>query len=191
MADASLLPPSATRQERAIALSLSRLSAVPVPLRTLYNPATCPVNLLPWLAWSFSVGEWDSNWPEATKRAVIAASVAVHRIKGTKASITMALAAAGYPDATVIEGDSDNTYNGVVQFDGNATYGAANTTNWAHYRVRLGHPISNAQAQQVKRILAATAPARCVLVALEFDAVAATYNAAINFDGTYNYGIVG
>ncbi|HDR9259630.1 TPA: phage tail protein I [Burkholderia vietnamiensis] len=190
MVDTSLLPPSATSQERAFANTIARLSDVPVPIRTLYNPATCPVALLPWLAWSFSVGEWDSNWPESTKRAVIAASVAVHRIKGTKASIAMALSSAGYPDATIIEGDSNNTYDGSIQHDGRATYGTPSETNWAYYRVRLGHPISNAQAEQVKRILAATAPARCVLAALEFDAVAATYNAAINYDGTYNYGIV-
>jgi phage tail P2-like protein len=190
MADPSLLPPSATDQERAIANSLARLSDVPVPIRTLYNAATCPLALLPWLAWAYSVGEWDSEWPEATKRAVIASSVAVHRIKGTPASIQMALTAAGYPDATIVEGDADNDYDGSILFDGKATYGQPNSSNWAYYRVRLGHPISNAQAAQVQRILSATAPARCVLAGLEFDEVAATYNAAINYDGTYNYGIV-
>jgi phage tail P2-like protein len=189
--DTSLLPPSATQSERNLANTVARLSDVPVPLRQINSAAACPVDMLPWLAWARSVNEWDSQWSEATKRAVIAASVAIHRTKGTVYSIKLALSSAGYPDALILEGDSDNIYDGsLVQHDGKASYGTPTTTNWAYYRVKLGHPISNAQAAQVKRILNATAPARCVLAAMAFDEVAATYNAEINYDGAFNYGIV-
>ena len=65
-----LLPPSATKQERALALATSRVSDVPLPIRTLWNPDTCPLELLPWLAWALSVDTWDPNWSESIKRAV-------------------------------------------------------------------------------------------------------------------------
>jgi phage tail P2-like protein len=88
-----LLPPSATSQERAIAAATSRVSDVPVPIRTLWNAQTCPVDLLPWLAWALSVDTWYSNWTEVRKRAVIAAAVSTARVKGTKKSVSEALAA--------------------------------------------------------------------------------------------------
>lgn len=186
----SLLPSNATAQERALSHTVARISDVPVPLRTLNNDQTLAASLLPWLAWARAVNEWDSNWTEATKRAVIASSIPLHRTKGTIYSIRLALSSAGYPDATILEGDADNAYDGLITYSGLATYGTPNATNWAYYRVRLGHPISNVQAAQVKRILRNTAPARCVLAALEFDEVAATYDGTMNFDGAYNYGIV-
>lgn len=35
-----------------------KLKKTPVSIRELWNPDTCPANLLPWLAWSFSVDRW-------------------------------------------------------------------------------------------------------------------------------------
>ena len=54
---ASLLPSNASGAEQALALSLARLSDIPVPNRDLWNPRTIPAHLLPWLAWSLSIGE--------------------------------------------------------------------------------------------------------------------------------------
>lgn len=93
---ASLLPPSATAQERAIEQATARVGAVPVPLRTLWDPDDCPAALLPWLAWTYSVDRWSSSWTEAQKRASIRAAAAVHRYKGTVASIRDAVGALGY-----------------------------------------------------------------------------------------------
>ena len=91
-----LLPPSASPQERAIALTCAeRCEDLPIPLRALWDPATCPADLLPWLAWTFSVDRWRSTWPEATKRSVIAAAMDVHRRKGTVASVRKAVEALG------------------------------------------------------------------------------------------------
>ena len=53
----SLLPHNASPQERAIEAATARLADVPVPLRDLWNPETCPAELLPWLAWAFGVDE--------------------------------------------------------------------------------------------------------------------------------------
>lgn len=89
----SLLPPSATSQERAIESATRRIGAVPTPLAGTWNPDTCPAHLLPWLAWALSVDNWDSRWSEAKKREVIRASVLVHRKKGTRHALERALGA--------------------------------------------------------------------------------------------------
>lgn len=89
-----LLPANATDQERAISNTLDR--PVPVIVREVWNPDTCPVALLPWLAWAFSVDTWDSAWTEAQKRGVIKASVAVHEKKGTIGALKAGLAGLGY-----------------------------------------------------------------------------------------------
>lgn len=90
-----LLPPSATKQERSLALSTARISDVPTPLRPLWNPDTCPVDLLPWLAWSLSVDTWSPTWSETTKRAVVRSAIATAKTKGTKKAVTDALSAIG------------------------------------------------------------------------------------------------
>lgn len=91
-----LLPPSASRLERGLDTATARLSDVTAPFGPLWNPATCPAPLLPWLAWAISVDQWDADWPEARKRAVIAASITVHKQKGTVSALTGAIAALGF-----------------------------------------------------------------------------------------------
>lgn len=88
-----LLPWNATPQERALSESAARVSDVPTPLRDLWNPDTCPPELLSWLAWAFSVDEWDTSWTEAQKREFIRRSVDVHRYKGTIGAVREALGA--------------------------------------------------------------------------------------------------
>lgn len=83
----SILPINATPQEQDIEASTSRISGIPTPLRDLWNPATCPADLLPWLAWAFTVPDWSPDWTDAQKRNVIATSVATHRVKGTVGAV--------------------------------------------------------------------------------------------------------
>lgn len=96
----TLLPPNSSRLERDLEQSLSR--ALPVNLLSLWQPENCPLDLLPWLAWAFSVDEWDSAWPEETKRAVVKESVYIHRHKGTKAAVNRALKLAHASDVAVL-----------------------------------------------------------------------------------------
>lgn len=91
-----LLPYNATKQERSLAETTARISDVPVVVREVWNPDTCPSNILPWLAWAFSVDDWDSNWTDEQKRRVIKESVYSQRIKGTIGAVTRQLAALGY-----------------------------------------------------------------------------------------------
>ncbi|MBA4087367.1 MAG: phage tail protein I [Novosphingobium sp.] len=87
----SLLPPNATGAERALEQAMRAgidLSAV----GTLWNPETCPPDVLPFLAWGLAISHWDSTWSEAQKRAAVAGAIPFHQIKGTHAAVEQILA---------------------------------------------------------------------------------------------------
>ncbi|MBI6603948.1 MULTISPECIES: phage tail protein I [Pseudomonas] len=96
MAEQHLLPVNATPLERQAAQALAQIQRVPIPLRQLCNPDTCPVELLPYLAWAFSVDRWDGNWNEATKRAAIRSSHYIHSRKGTIGALRRVVEPLGY-----------------------------------------------------------------------------------------------
>ncbi|QCR38002.1 phage tail protein I [Nissabacter sp. SGAir0207] len=91
-----LLPAGASALEMAAATACAEIARIPVPLRTLWNAQTCPVDLLPYLAWAWSVDRWDANWSESTKRAVVADSAYVHRHKGTIGALRRVVEPLGY-----------------------------------------------------------------------------------------------
>ena len=90
----SLLPLNSTLLERAIEAATHEVT--PVPLRTLYNPVTCPLPLLPQLAWAWSMDRWDNTWSESAKRAAIKASYYVHKHKGTIGALRRVVEPLGY-----------------------------------------------------------------------------------------------
>ncbi|MDJ0031423.1 phage tail protein I [Pantoea ananatis] len=83
----SLLPPASSALERRLAEACSGISGLNVPLRDLWNPATCPASFLPYLAWSFSVDRWDEAWPESVKRRVVMDAFYIHQHKGTISAV--------------------------------------------------------------------------------------------------------
>lgn len=83
----SLLPPNATDAERALEATTATASDLPVPLRSLWNPDTCPAALLPWLAWALSLDSWQPYWPERIKRQRIRDAIEIQRRKGTAKSV--------------------------------------------------------------------------------------------------------
>ncbi|RMB26248.1 phage tail P2-like protein [Sphingomonas sp. PP-F2F-G114-C0414] len=87
----TLLPPNATPLERAIEAATARVGDVTAPIDTLFDPATIPAEWLPWLGWGLSLDSWDADWSEAVKRQAVASSIALHRIKGTRASVEIVL----------------------------------------------------------------------------------------------------
>ncbi|NMP27215.1 phage tail protein I [Rahnella sp. SAP-1] len=91
-----LLPVGSSPLEVAAAKACADIEALPVPLRALWNPDTCPLRLLPYLAWAWSVDRWDESWPEATKRSVVRAAYFVHRHKGTLGSLRRVVEPLGY-----------------------------------------------------------------------------------------------
>ncbi len=92
-----LLPPNSTQLERIAAQVGVRATELPVIIRDLWNPETCPDNLLPWLAWAWSVDEWSDAWSERQRRDTVKNALAVQRIKGTIGAVTRGLGALGLP----------------------------------------------------------------------------------------------
>ncbi|WJR28905.1 phage tail protein I [Pseudomonas mosselii] len=93
---AHLLPGNATELERLAAQALAQIERVPVPLRDLWNPDACPLALLPYLAWAFSVDRWSQFWPESAKRNAIKASYFIHSRKGTIGALRRVVEPLGY-----------------------------------------------------------------------------------------------
>lgn len=183
----TLLPINATSPEVALELSIGgRITNIPVPIREMWSPDSCPSDKLAFLAWAFGCDEWDPNWSDDAKRQTIREAVLMQSRKGSAWAVRRVLKNAGYGTATITEGLYGRKHDGSADFDGLETYG--DPRQWATYRVVLDQPITNAQAAQVRRLLEATAPARCKLQALSYVAAANIYNGAISHDGIYNHG---
>jgi phage tail P2-like protein len=150
---AKLLPCNATYLQRVLADASHDLLSEAGPLiellNGLWNPATCRLDLLPYLAWALGVDEWDSEWDEATQRRMVAESYAIHAIKGTPAAIKRMLSLAGYGDASITE-YRRTFYNGAHAFDG----GIAQTDTWFAFDVSLNAD-ETPSTHRIERIVAA------------------------------------
>ncbi|WP_129991581.1 phage tail protein I [Rahnella sp. CFA14(1/10)] len=91
-----LLPSGSTQLEVAAAQALSQIGNLSVPLRELWDPDFCPLELLPYLAWAFSVDRWDENWTEPAKRSAVRAAWFVHKHKGTIGALRRVVEPLGY-----------------------------------------------------------------------------------------------
>lgn len=101
----TLLPGNATALELAFDEALARRwEALPrgETIPDALSWERCAVPLLPFLAWEWSVDEWDPAWPEAQHRAAIASSWELHGAKGTVTGIERAVGQLGY-GATIQE----------------------------------------------------------------------------------------
>lgn len=112
----SLLPPGSSALERRLAQACSGISGLNVPLRDLWNPDTCPVNFLPYLAWAFSVDRWDESWAESVKCKVVKDAFYIHQHKGTISAIRCVVEPLGYL-IRVIEWWKTNDEPGTFRLD--------------------------------------------------------------------------
>ncbi|WJY14482.1 phage tail protein I [Pectobacteriaceae bacterium CE90] len=92
----TLLPPGSSALERRLAQVDATISGLPVPIRPLWNPDTCPISFLPYLAWAFSVDRWDEHWPESVKRQAIKNAFFIHKHKGTLGALRRVVEPFGY-----------------------------------------------------------------------------------------------
>lgn len=90
----SLLPLNSTQLERAVEVATEE--TIEAPLRSLYNPDTCPAHLLHQLAWAWSVDRWDDTWPVPVKRSVIRSAFYMHAHKGTIGALRRVVEPFGY-----------------------------------------------------------------------------------------------
>ena len=185
MSDLTLLPPNATPLERALAKACA-MPHKPEKIRRLWSPQTCPFELLPWLAWAWSMDDWDPSWTEAQQRAIVAASANLHKKKGTPWAIREVVRRLNLGEVELIAGLAGRTRNGTIRRDGLYVHGDGNA--WSRYRVILKQPITNDQAARLRSLLDAYAPARCQLAGLEYQAAVNSHNGAIRRNGQYNRG---
>jgi len=178
----SLLPSSASASERA----LEAVCAVPLNngLRDLWNEDNCPEALLPYLAWAFSVDQWDNDWDESVKRDVVRNAKRVHKQKGTVGSMRRALISMGLGDAVITAVQPYINHDGTSNYDGSEQY--HDGTLWAQYQVSLTQAIPTSQARFVRETLESSAPARCELVSIIYPSL--LYDGSITFNAEYNYG---
>lgn len=130
-------------------------------------------------------GYWLAESDQA-RRKLIKGAYELHRYKGTPWAIREIVRRLGFGEVQIMEGLAGRKYNGAIAYTGRYVYGSA--THWAHYVITMNAPITNNQAQLLRRTLAAFAPARCVLAALDYQAVPLRYDSSANYDGTFNFG---
>lgn len=143
---ATLLPPNATPLERALAKA-SAMPHSPEVIRQLWNHRTCPVRLLPWLAWAWSVDEWDPAWTEAQQRAIVGASIQLHKKKGTAWAVREALLRSGLESVRVIEKPAD-------------------AEHWSHFDVDIavvGRPLTQSAIDRAAALIKENKAQRSVL----------------------------
>ena len=96
MTTKTLLPNVASKLEQRAAEILKSAVENPIIIADLINPDKCPVHLLPYLAWAFSVDKWDENWSEEVKRIAIKQSFFIHKHKGTINAVRRVVEPIGY-----------------------------------------------------------------------------------------------
>lgn len=183
-----LLPPNASRLERDLAATIETATALPVSISDVWHPWGCPEEMLPWLAWAWSVDIWDAQWSEESRRNATAESVTIHRHKGTPGAMRDALRATGYGEVEIIERLDARRYDGRTKHDG--VHFHSENLHWSWFSVILTRPVSIAQAAQIRTILERVKPLRSHLHELRYDRALNLHNAAITYDGAFTHGVV-
>ncbi|WP_286999162.1 MULTISPECIES: phage tail protein I [Comamonas] len=119
----------------------------PEEIRKLWNHRTCPLQLLPWLAWAWSVDEWDPAWTEGQQRAMVGASIKLHKKKGTVWAVRDALLRSGLESVRVIEKPAD-------------------AAHWSHFDVDVvivDRPLTQAAIQRAHTLIEENKAQRSVL----------------------------
>lgn len=149
-----------------------------------------PSHLLDILANEFSLTVyegWSSALSIEKKRLMLKESIELHRYKGTAYSIKRILDILGFGKVAVLTGLGRLKYDGTGEYNGAYFYGAED--KWAYYRiVFLEKPVANNQINLIKKILESFAPAHEVLLSLNYESVAITYNGGAYYDGKFNFG---
>lgn len=141
------------------------------------------------LAESRSLLGEDGYWlaeSDSAKRKLIKGAYELHRYKGTVWAVREIVRRLGFGEVQIVEGLNGKRHNGQIRRNG--LYRHGNPQDWAHYRILLGAPITNDQAQLLRRTLAAFAPARCVLASLDYQSVPLRHNGQAQRNGQFNHG---
>lgn len=119
---------------------------------------------------------------QQNKRKLIQGAIELHQHKGTPWVIREVLDKLGFGEIEIDEGLKARQYEQphIKQIPENE--------RWAYYAIRLQQPITNEQAELIRKTIRSFAPARCTLAVLDYRAVQFRYNRKITYNGQYNYG---
>ena len=165
-----------------------RLDNIDLSVLMVYLVDIVDSSALPWLGEQFSLfGDgWELAESDDVRRMLIKSAIELHRYKGTPWAIREIVRRLGFGEVRIIEGLNGQTYDGSINYNGSHVYGAG--SYWAHYRIIMNSVITNDQAALLRKTLAAFAPARCLLAALDYQAVPLRYNGRAAYDGNFNFG---
>ena len=99
----SLLPINASELLRNLEKTTCKITELETKNKYVFNGDLAPENVLPFLAWSLSVDDWNDNWADDVKRNIIKTSVTLHRQKGTIGALKKALSAFNFADIKIEE----------------------------------------------------------------------------------------
>lgn len=88
----TLLPPNTTDPELALEQVMAHVGDEPIDIRTVKSADTCPLDLLPWLAWENAISYWNTEWTEDQQRAIVGNAAQVNKSRGTPGAVKRALA---------------------------------------------------------------------------------------------------
>ena len=144
-----------------------------IPIRHLYNPDTCPVALLPYLACFISVDAPSVDFSETQLRQLIRDSYILHTRKGTIQALKDVIASLGYRLNRIEEGVASTP--------------AVPATDWARYRLVMDTALTIESGRALQKLIVGAAPVSRELVEITYDQ-ANSYNGVIRYDGTHAYG---
>ncbi|NHR08066.1 phage tail protein I [Chromobacterium haemolyticum] len=183
-----LLPPNKTPLEVALA-DAGELGVDAEGLRMVADSERCPAHLLPWLAWAWSVDDFNAASNEERQRALIRSSLRVHQRKGTVAAVRQVFRDLGLGEVDIEEGRSGYRRDGKRRREAYNRRGLRGA-HWAEYRVICYSLLTNQQAKIARTMLEGIAASRCRLVALDFSRAALTRNGYGKRDGVFSRGQV-
>jgi phage tail P2-like protein len=187
----SLLPPPLLGDARFQALDqiASRLNEIDLSPLLVYLIDNVHASALPVLAEQFALmGEdgWSLAESDDARRALIKRAIELHRYKGTPWAVREVIRRLGFGEVDLIEGRLVRCRDGSATYNGDYVHGRSNA--WAEYIVKLKQPITRDQAEKLQVVIERYAPARSLLIALDYTAVPIRHNGLATHNGRYNRG---
>lgn len=191
----SLLPPFEDKRlheiEKFSASIIEKLLIEVKPIDNIFDPQKCDVKFLPYLAYAKGVDIWNEAFTEQNKRNLIAASLKLHKLKGTvwaMQEVLKALDMASDEEPADIKEGLCIKYDGSHKSDG--IYNHGDKSKWRYYTIKLAKPVTIKKGLAARDLLEQYAPKRSILKIITYSKLNA-YDKTIKYDGTYSHGTIG
>lgn len=186
-----LLPKNTSAIERAVEETFQFDKTINADVDVIHRPFETPKAFLPFTAWQRSISDeegWNLAESEDAQRQLVDGSFVIHATKGTVQSIHEIFHRLGFGSIQILENIGRLRRDGTYEYDGEMIHGGDQSSTWATYNIKLLFPVTNDQADNIRRLLDGIAPTRSELVHLDYRYVAHRHNSMITRDGEFNYG---